>query len=77
MEEKSRCECRELDTVPRVGIDSDGEFKYILMLVKCMNKHHDLPSVTIVRGYKRHKTHTDIFNEVSKRRNLYSYNIKL
>lgn len=60
----SSCYCRDLDSIAKVGIDPDGEFKYILMLVKCMNKKHELPSVTIVRGYKRYNTHTDIFDHV-------------
>lgn len=62
-EQRSRCVCRDLESIEKVGIDTDGEFKYILMKVKCMNTKHELPFITIVRGYKN-KTHTDIFNEV-------------
>ncbi|XP_026324929.1 14 kDa phosphohistidine phosphatase-like isoform X1 [Hyposmocoma kahamanoa] len=60
------CVCRDLESITKVGIDTDGEFKYILMKVKCSNKKHELPSVVIVRGYKRHNNHTDIFNEVNE-----------
>lgn len=63
-ENESNCFCRILESVQKVAIDSDGEFKYILMKLTCMNRKHELPSVTIVRGYKRHNNHTDIFNEV-------------
>lgn len=63
-ESQSNCICRDLESIDRVGIDPDGEFKYILMVAKCMNRKHELPYVTIVRGYKRYKTHTDIFDHV-------------
>ncbi|XP_049876536.1 14 kDa phosphohistidine phosphatase-like [Pectinophora gossypiella] len=55
---------KALDSVPKVDIDPDGVFKYILIKVYDKEKDNVEPSTTIVRGYKRHNYHSDIYDEV-------------
>lgn len=57
------CTC-PLDAVPKVDIDPEGVFKYILLKVYGKEKNNEEPSVTVVRGYKRCNYHSDIYDEV-------------
>lgn len=52
-----------LEAIPKVDIDTDGIFKYILIRVYDKSVE-DEPSIDIVRGYKRAPYHTDIYEEV-------------
>lgn len=54
-----------LKGVPKVDIDPNGVFKYILIKVYDKEQNNVEPSITIVRGYQRCNYHSDIFDEVS------------
>ncbi|KAL0851584.1 hypothetical protein ABMA28_007366 [Loxostege sticticalis] len=60
---RKMCSC-PLDAVPKVDIDPEGVFKYILLKVYGKEKNNEEPSVTVVRGYKRCNYHSDIYDEV-------------
>lgn len=67
-----KCTCHELEPIARVDIDSEGDFKYVLVKVHADRKGVKLPacmpSIAVVRGYKRCNNHTEIFNEVGNPR---------
>lgn len=54
----------ELNSVPRVDIDPEGVFKYILLNVHPAEAEAEGASITILRGYKRCNYHSDIYDEV-------------
>lgn len=54
----------ELNAVPKVDIDPDGVFKYILLNVHPPDAEAESASITILRGYKRCNYHSDIYDEV-------------
>lgn len=54
----------ELNSVPKVDIDPEGVFKYILLNVHPADAEAEGASVTILRGYKRCNYHSDIYDEV-------------
>lgn len=56
----------ELNSVPKVDIDPEGVFKYILLNVHSLQSETEGASVTILRGYKRCNYHSDIYDEVWK-----------
>nr|XP_053610611.1 14 kDa phosphohistidine phosphatase-like isoform X2 [Plodia interpunctella] len=65
------CACPALEAVPKVDIDPEGVFKYILLKVHGKAKDNQEVSTTIVRGYKRCNYHSDIYDEVqAKLKNL-------
>ncbi|XP_063828655.1 14 kDa phosphohistidine phosphatase-like [Ostrinia nubilalis] len=63
---RNMCTC-PLDSVPKVDIDPEGVFKYILVKVYGKEKNNEEPSVTVVRGYKRCNYHSDIYDEVQEK----------
>lgn len=56
----------ELNSVPKVDIDPEGVFKYILLNVHPADGEVEGASITILRGYKRCNYHSDIYDEVWK-----------
>ncbi|XP_013191969.2 14 kDa phosphohistidine phosphatase [Amyelois transitella] len=58
------CVCPALAAIPKVDIDPEGVFKYILLRVHEKGKEDDEVFVTIVRGYRRCNYHSDIYEEV-------------
>lgn len=74
-----KCTCHELESIPRVDIDSDGIFKYILVKVHADRKGVKLPacmpSIALVRGYKRCNNHKEIFNEVGNIKHKHYINL--
>lgn len=60
------CMCPIMTNIPKVQIDKEGTFKYILVNFHCPT--HEIgvkPCVTIVWGGRRYKYHSDIYLEVS------------
>lgn len=59
---KEQCVCTTLEKTPRVDIDDDGTFNYMLVKVQCENTDH---VHFFVAGHKRYQSLTDFLKEVS------------
>lgn len=60
------CMCPIITNIPKVDIDEDGTFKYILVSFHCpKHEMHVKPCVTIVKGGHRYDYHSEIYTEVS------------